>query len=245
MTRSTSSSENSRLLEERGWFADVHRAREALDRLLPTVRAASDPLTRELYISRVAERLGVSREVVSNEANAPAPRTAPPAAGRVPERSTATSRPAGARAPGAEIERKLLRIMLLQPVWLERARTEVSADRFTLRSYRRIYEALLALPPGAPIGDALAGLDERSRDVWTRLVEAGWPAEGYNADREYVGALQALEEIRDFAAIHGDPDPQSRSARVKALSMEGQARYMMYLATAAHVRRPAQSSPEE
>ena len=233
------------ILEERGWFADVHRAREALDRLLPTVRAASDPLTRELYISRVAEQLGISREVVSTEANTPAPRTAPPTAGRAPERPAATVRPAGARAPGAEIERKLLRILLLQPAWLERARTEVTADRFTLRSYRRIYEALLAIPSGAPIGDALAGLDERARDVWTRLVEAGWPASGYNADREYVGALQALEEIREFAAIHGDPDPQSRSDRVKALSMEGQARYMMYLATAARARRPAQSSPEE
>ena len=233
------------LLEARGWFADVHRAREALDRLLPTVRAASDPLTRELYISRVAERLGISREVVSNEANAPAPRAAPPTASRGTEHTAASARPAGARAPGAEIERKLLRLLLLQPAWLERARTEVSPDRFTLSAYRRIYEALLDLPTGTPIGDALTGLDERARDVWTRLVEAGWPATGYNADREYVGALQALEEIHDFPSIAAEPDPVARQRRWNALSMEGQARYRLYLATAARVRRPAQSSPEE
>ena len=55
------------LLDHKGWFGDVHKAREALDRLLPTLRAASDEVTRELYISRVAERLGIPREVVLRE----------------------------------------------------------------------------------------------------------------------------------------------------------------------------------
>ncbi|MGB7212418.1 MAG: DNA primase, partial [Gemmatimonadales bacterium] len=45
-----------RLLERKGWFADVEHRREALDRLLPTIRATSDPITRELYLSTVAER---------------------------------------------------------------------------------------------------------------------------------------------------------------------------------------------
>jgi DNA primase len=233
------------LLEERGWFADVHRAREALDRLLPTVRAASDPLTRELYISRVAERLGVSREVVATEATAPAPRSVPAPSPQAPDRAPVQGRPATARAPGAEIERKLLRLLLLQPAWLERARTEVPSDRFTLRTYRRIYEALLALPPGAPVGDALSGLDDRARDAWARLAEAGWPASGYDADREYVGALQALEEIHAFPEIAAEPDPVTRQRRWNALSMEGQARYRLYLATAARPRSRAQSSPEE
>ncbi|HVZ48608.1 MAG TPA: DNA primase, partial [Gemmatimonadaceae bacterium] len=36
------------LLERGGWFADLQRKRRALDRLLPTIRATSDPITRDL-----------------------------------------------------------------------------------------------------------------------------------------------------------------------------------------------------
>ena len=39
----------------RGWFEDVEHRREALDRLLPTIRAATDPITRDLY-SRPSSR---------------------------------------------------------------------------------------------------------------------------------------------------------------------------------------------
>ena len=50
-----------------------HR-REALDKLLPTVRAATDPITRELYLGLVSERSGVSREVsASGAAERPRP----------------------------------------------------------------------------------------------------------------------------------------------------------------------------
>jgi DNA primase len=55
------------LLERRGWFAELHRKRRAIDKLLPTLRAASDPLTRELYVSRVAEVAGVDRDAILRE----------------------------------------------------------------------------------------------------------------------------------------------------------------------------------
>jgi DNA primase len=55
------------ILERRGWFADLHRKRRAVDRLLPTIRAASDPITRDLYVSRLAEAAGVSRDLVLTE----------------------------------------------------------------------------------------------------------------------------------------------------------------------------------
>src|SRR4029079_7518399 len=40
------------ILQRSDWFADLRRKREALDKLLPTIRAASDPLLRDLYIAR-------------------------------------------------------------------------------------------------------------------------------------------------------------------------------------------------
>ena len=60
------------LLERRGWFAELHKKRRAIDKLLPTIRATADPLTRELYVSRLAEKAGVEREVVQREAAQPA-----------------------------------------------------------------------------------------------------------------------------------------------------------------------------
>ena len=72
------------ILERRGWFADLHRRRRALDRLIPTIRAASDPLTRDLYITRLAEAAGVDKALIVAEANALEQRGR--VRGRMPER---------------------------------------------------------------------------------------------------------------------------------------------------------------
>ena len=220
------------LLEPKGWFGDMHRAREALDRLLPTLRAPSDPVTKELYITRVAERLGIPRETIATEvaSTVRAPVVTSP---RPVERPVAPRRTENGtvRSPVAEIERKLLRLFLLRPQWLARAREEVKADRFTLPAFRRIYEALLALPPDAPVGDALVHLDERARDAWSRVLEVTFPTEGFDVDREYAGALEALEEIHTFPSIAGERDPRRSRERRNALSKEGQARYTWYLRT--------------
>ena len=58
------------LLERRGWFAELHKTRAAVDKLLPTVRAASDPVTRDLYLARLAEVSRIDRETLAREAAA-------------------------------------------------------------------------------------------------------------------------------------------------------------------------------
>ena len=55
------------ILERRGWFADLHRKRRALDKLLPTLRATADPLTRDIYVARASEAAGVDRDVLMRE----------------------------------------------------------------------------------------------------------------------------------------------------------------------------------
>ncbi len=55
------------LLERGGWFAELQKKRRALDRLLPTIRATSDPLLRELYIGRAAERTGIAKDALIRE----------------------------------------------------------------------------------------------------------------------------------------------------------------------------------
>lgn len=239
------------LLEVKGWFGDVRRSREALDRLLSTLRAAADPVTRELYITRVAERLGIPREAVATEAaakpNVGASRPGLPAEAQ-PSTAPRAIVDRGPKPPGAEIERKLLRLLLLRPEWLARAREEVAVDRFTVDAFRQIFTALVALAPDAPIGDALPALNERAQDAWNRLTEPGGAPEGYDVDREYVGALEALEELHQFPEIAADADPLERRRRWQALSKEGQARFRLYLATSPSPRPPSapgDPSPEE
>jgi DNA primase len=55
------------ILERGGWFADLRRKREALDKLLPTIRVTSDQVLRDLYVARTSEVAGVSREVLIRE----------------------------------------------------------------------------------------------------------------------------------------------------------------------------------
>lgn len=243
------------LLERKGWFADVRKAREALDRLLPTLRAATDSVTRELYVSRVAEQLGIPRETVTAEVAAK-PRSAPPVRqppplDQPPVEYGSPAEPRGRasqlpRTPGAEIERKLLRLILTSPTWLQRAREELSVDRFTVPAFSRIYGALLGLSDDAPVGDALAGLDARAQDVWQRLLDVPPPeGEGYDTDREYAGALIALEEIHQFPDMAAETDSLERNRRWRALSPEGQARFRMYLATATRPGARRDDSPTE
>ncbi len=58
------------LLQRAGWFNDLQHKRRALDRLLPTIRAASDPITRDLYLARAADAAGIAREVLLAELHA-------------------------------------------------------------------------------------------------------------------------------------------------------------------------------
>lgn len=58
------------LLERRGWFADLRHRRRAIDKLLPTIRAARD-LTRDLYLTRLADVSGLDKALLANEVDTP------------------------------------------------------------------------------------------------------------------------------------------------------------------------------
>ena len=115
------------LLEQRGWFEDVAKRRDALDRILPTLRAASDPMIRDLYIGRVSERVGISRETLEREVREKAAPVARPDEPTI--RRSNGERPAPAHATvvpfGAKTEEKLLRVLLASPSWRTRAATEL------------------------------------------------------------------------------------------------------------------------
>ncbi|HEX2094332.1 MAG TPA: DNA primase, partial [Longimicrobiaceae bacterium] len=55
------------ILEERGYLGDVEGIRRGLDRLLPTLRAPKDAVLQDLYVDKVAQRTGVTRETLRAE----------------------------------------------------------------------------------------------------------------------------------------------------------------------------------
>ncbi|WP_373058407.1 DNA primase [Gemmatimonas sp.] len=76
------------LLERLGWFSDIRRRRLAIDKLLPTIRAARDPLTRDLYLARLADVSHLDKVTLSTEADATTEQGRRRAPGGPPERSS-------------------------------------------------------------------------------------------------------------------------------------------------------------
>jgi DNA primase len=201
------------ILERGGWFADLRRKRQALDRLLPTLRATTDPLTRDLYLGHASAAAGASREMLERElaliprARSTRPDHAPsPAA---PERDPREQRGqpvptpdarrvrrgerrkvSGERALGAE--RELVRVLLHRPTYFEQVVERVGADGFRDPELRRIFAAMAAL--GADAGpEALAErLDSDSVEVMQELL--GEPGGLDHADETVSGSLALLHE---------------------------------------------------
>lgn len=218
------------LLERKGWFAGLEHRRDALDRLLPTARASTDPIQRDLYLARIAEVTGVSRPVLEHELSA-RPEPAPPPRQDGPSRASPRE-PAAQRTqkqPGVRIEAGLLRTVLSSAAWLDRAREEIAPELFEVASYREIYRALLALPPRASPGDALEGLSPQGREVLQRLLKeaAEEVSRGLNFDEEYVGALKRLRArvaTRKFAPVSA---VEERQSQLKELDQEERTRFVI------------------
>lgn len=121
------------ILERKGFFGSLPGRRRALDRLLPTIRAASDPITRELYISRVAEVAGIRKDVLEDEAGA---------GSREPGAVRPTPLPAPRSLLPASAERSLLLLMLAGEPWKSRVIEAIDAEEIEFPAYRSVFEAL-------------------------------------------------------------------------------------------------------
>ncbi len=180
------------LLERKGWLGTLSGRRRALDRLMPTIRAANDPVTRDLYLSRTAEVLGVSRESVGREVES--------GAGRIDLTRSRVSRDSD-RLPGyrdlrASPERELLRVMLHAPEW--RVRIEEALPTVSLREPEGELLAMVAATDADTQGsDLLNGVDGEARVLFAELIEQGLGET--NVDAIVGGALNRLRS-RKIAA---------------------------------------------
>ncbi|MGI8545992.1 MAG: DnaB-like helicase N-terminal domain-containing protein, partial [Gemmatimonadaceae bacterium] len=152
------------ILDRGGWFDELQKKRRALDRLLPTIRAASDSLLRDLYVSRAAEKTGIAKEVLLREAEG-APREV---VGRLPEQRAVPSRRVNESAhrthsaPGSGAERELVRAILADPHRATGIAEKVDPAQFQNQHYRAIFTAMLLLQDDFNVerlADRLSGED--------------------------------------------------------------------------------------
>jgi DNA primase len=198
------------ILDRGGWFSDLRKKRQALDRLLPTLRATTDPLTRDMYLGHAATAAGVTRELLERELSGP-PRTrrggvvrgalslvvpeqdyrAPvPRAELPPVRQGERRRVAGERAASAE--RELMRVLLHRPAYFEQVVERAGEESFRDADLRHIFSALVE--HGADAGpDVLAEhLDGDAVVVMQELLEENGGLD--HVDETVAGSLSVMHE---------------------------------------------------
>jgi len=131
------------ILEERDYFSSIERTRGAVDRLLPTLRAAKDPTLRDIYVAKVAERTGVRRETLNTELEKKDP--------GVPTRLRSRPRPppltVGASRPrDLAAERKILLLLVQFRDYVELAAERLGPEEFSDASLRAVFTALVDDP---------------------------------------------------------------------------------------------------
>jgi DNA primase len=175
------------LLEKKGWLTSVAGRRRALDRLVATLAAPSDPVTRDLYVGRAAEALGISRAAIEAELS-PAQRRVPlkPAEPVVVVATGPRHRPVGPLAD-------LLRVMVHRPAWRARIAEQVT-DRTALPQPERALLDVLVGAGEAPAAELLPQLDEPVRGLLGDLLAESWGAPEVDAFVE--GAMNRLDSRR-------------------------------------------------
>ena len=152
------------ILEERDYFSTIEGTRAALDRLLPTLRAVSDPRLRDIYLSRIAERTGVRTETLEADLKAaPLPRRAPRAGVQAGRRGPS------ARFHGLGVDRQLLLFLLKRRDWIDRASERLGPSDLEDGPCRAIFEWLidapeLAAPPEGASPEAVRRFETLNRD---------------------------------------------------------------------------------
>ena len=193
------------LLERKGFFEGVEHRRDALDRLLPTIRAAADPITRELYLSLVAQRAGVSKDVLQRElaeGSAAGQRgggTSSDLQSR--EGSAAPSRVRGRRSP----ETQLLAAMLAAPELIQGARQDIPASLLEKPRLREVFEALIR---SDGVTEQLPeGLSEDAEAVWSYLKEAADELSKQEVAALYDEAAQILRARTRYREMDALTEP--------------------------------------
>ncbi len=202
------------ILEEKDYFSSIERIRDAVDRLLPTMRAARDPALRDIYVARVAERTGVRRQTLEGEME----KTAPASGGRTRSRP-GTPAPEGVHPPSLGAERKLLLLLVQFRDYVDRAAERVGPEDFQDPSFRAVFQALVAdpeliRPPDGMDPVALRKFEELLGDG-ERVSEASRIFEEALGQMKEVPLARKAEALRE--ALRAEPDPERQEALLREI----------------------------
>jgi DNA primase len=226
------------ILERAGYFASLRQKRKALDHLLPTIRAAADPLTQDLYVGRAADAAGVSRELLSREVTgdaSPRPAPAEPSARPAPAAQVPTDSGPARRRPFTAaqnmVEKELVRALLHYRNQIDSIAERIGPANFRDRRYRHIFGALVSLGGDASIEALAAELDPISQEELQRLLgERGGLEDLGGLLRGAVARLEArpieerLREIdREYALAQQSEDKDRLTREKEDLQAELQA----------------------
>jgi DNA primase len=215
------------ILEQRGMFGTLPGRRRALDRLLPTIRAARDPITRELYLTRAAESAQVRKDVLEREVNiqgAHAMRSSPPSPSPTAPRSP--TGPLGLPAP-ANAERTLLIVLLAGDPWRSRVLEAVSAEVFEFPAYREVFEAVRNDAPLELDGNAARIYEQLSADKLNGR-EPGEMLEDALNKISARGLDRRIESIDRAMSVAGPEEQRALIVKKQQLTAERNAKSPTY-----------------
>jgi len=135
------------MLQEHDYFSSIEKTRRALDKLLPTVRAAADPALRDMYVSRVAELTGVRRETLEVELSMQEPRRTAMSSKAVASRGRHRGGTTPPSIPSMGAERAILLIVARdrerRHERMESLLCHLGPEDFTDLAWRAIFQAFL------------------------------------------------------------------------------------------------------
>jgi DNA primase len=202
------------ILEQRGFFADIEGVRHALDRLLPTVRAAADPALKDIYMARVEQRTGVRRETIERALTSDRPFTATVGRRTRPDtRSPAQSQAQQRKEPRGS-EKQLIMLLIRDSSRIGPAGTVIQASHFRDPVYREIFEW---------IGAGQKDVDSLSAEAQQQLASLqSEPMEFGEGDRAFddivadiLAAPLVLEMKRINRALHGQLGAEEQDQAMK------------------------------
>ena len=173
------------LLDRKGWMETLAGRRRALDRLLPTLRAAADPVTRDLYVSRAAETLGITAESIRREVN-----SGPSRSLGAHYRNEQTKRSSGSTGT-MSAERNLTRVMVHEPQWRSRILEQVPDPSVLREPDRELFGYLSIQPDDVGAAEMLGQVQGEARTVLADVLQEQW-GEQLDVDAIVVGSLNSL-----------------------------------------------------
>ncbi|HTY05186.1 MAG TPA: DNA primase [Gemmatimonadales bacterium] len=204
------------ILEARGMLGTLPGRRRALDRLLPTIRAAKDPITKELYLARAAEAAHVRKDVLEREVAIEGSGKREGGSGGPP---TLPASRFPLPVPPSNAERALLLVLLAGDSWRARVLEAVSADAFEYPAYREIFEAVRQDSPALLDGDAARVYEDLARrrvdpaEAGTMFDEAMKKITSRPLDRQ-------LEELDREMSVAGPEEQRILMARKQQVTAE-------------------------